>query len=72
MHAVSFEIVREVTEEELLEEWVGMVNGVLSQRQKALNLLQLQQLVGQRQLQLFVVSSVPRKGKAMAAVGAVA
>ena len=68
---MSFEIVTEVTEEELLEEWVGMAKVVLTQRQKALSLLQLQQLVGQRQLQLFVVSSVPRKGKAMAVVGAV-
>ena len=72
MHAVSFEIVREVTEEELLEEWVGMAKVVLSQRQKALSLLQLQQLVGQRQLQLFVVAGVLRRGKVMAVVGAVA
>ena len=71
MHAVSFEIVREVTEEELLEEWVGMAKVVLSQRQKALSLLQLQQLVGQRQLQLFVVAGVLRRGKVMAVVGAV-
>ena len=68
---MSFEIVTEVTEEELLEEWVGMVKVVLSQRQKALSLLQLQQLVGQRQLQLFVVAGVLRRGKVMVAVGAV-
>ena len=68
---MSFEIVTEVTEEELLEEWVGMVKVVLSQRQKALSLLQLQQLVGQRQLQLFVVAGVLRRGKVMAVVGAV-
>ena len=68
---MSFEIVTEVTEEELLEEWVGMAKVVLSQRQKALSLLQLQQLVGQRQLQLFVVAGVLRRGKVMAGVGAV-
>ena len=68
---MSFEIVTEVTEEELLEEWVGMAKVVLSQRQKALSLLQLQQLVGQRQLQLFVVAGVLRRGKVMAVVGAV-
>ena len=68
---MSFEIVTEVTEEELLEEWVGMAKVVLSQRQKALSLLQLQQLVGQRQLQLFVVAGVLRRGKVMVAVGAV-
>ena len=67
---MSFEIVTEVTEEELLEEWVGMVKVVLSQRQKPLSLLQLQQLVGQRQLQLFVVAGVLRRGKVMAVVGA--
>ena len=68
---MSFEIVTEVTEEELLEEWVGMAKVVLSQRQKALSLLQLQQLVGQRQLQLFVVAGVLRRGKVMAVAGAV-
>ena len=68
---MSFEIVTEVTEKELLEEWVGMAKVVLSQRQKALSLLQLQQLVGQRQLQLFVVAGVLRRGKVMAVVGAV-
>ena len=68
---MSFEIVTEVTEEELLEEWVGMAKVVLSQRQKALSLLQLQQLVGQRQLQLFVVAGVLRRGKVMVVVGAV-
>ena len=68
---MSFEIVTEVTEEELLGEWVGMVKVVLSQRQKALSLLQLQQRVEQRQLQLFVVAGVLRRGKVMVAVGAV-